>query len=94
MDLTDDNGKSDDSRERFREGGTYGKRKKVCDNEKLENKDSIVFLLLLNTGQKVVWDLVSYKFLSICRVHHSLFYFILSLSHFLNQTLYKYFCVV
>lgn len=35
------------------------------DNEKLENKNSIVFLLSLDIGQKVEWGLVNYKFLDI-----------------------------
>ena len=35
--------------------------------------DSIVFLLLLDTRQKVVQNLMSYKFFGICLVHHSLF---------------------
>ena len=39
---------------RFREGGTYRKRKKMWDNEKYENKYNIIFLLLLAMRQKVV----------------------------------------
>jgi len=35
---------------------------------------------------------MSYKFLGICQVYH--FYFVLSISHFLNQALDKYFYVV
>ncbi|KAH1188478.1 Zinc finger CCCH domain-containing protein 37 [Glycine max] len=38
---------------RFREADAYGKRKKVLDDEKLENMDNIVFLLLLDSKQKV-----------------------------------------
>ena len=41
-------------RERFREGDTYGKRQKEWNNEKSKNRDSVVFLFLLDTGQKVV----------------------------------------
>ena len=43
-------------RGRFRKGGAYGKRKKVWDNEKSENNDSIIFLLLLGIGQKVILE--------------------------------------
>ena len=62
----------------FGEGGLekemhMEKEKKVWDTEKLKNRDSIVFLLLLDIGQKIVWGLVSYKFLGICPVHHFLF---------------------
>ena len=43
----------------FGEGGLekemhMEKEKKVWDTEKLKNRDSIVFLLLLDTGEKVV----------------------------------------
>lgn len=64
-------------RRRFRKGGTYGKWKKMWDNEKSENKNNI-FLLLLDTRQKVVQEfseLQVFEYLS-C----------LSPSHFLNQT--------
>ena len=33
---------------------------------KSKNRDKIVFLLLLDTGQKIVPNLMSYKFLVIC----------------------------
>ena len=52
------------------------KEKKVWDNEKSKNRNNIVFLLLLDIEQKVVRDLMNYKFLGICSVHHSLFYII------------------
>ena len=64
-------------RKRFREGDTNEKRKKMWDNEKSENKNNI-FLLLLDTRQKVVQEfseLQVFEYLS-C----------LSPSHFLNQT--------
>jgi len=36
-------------------------------------RDNIVFLLLLETRQKTIRGLMSYKFFGICLVHHCLF---------------------
>lgn len=54
------------------------KEKKVWNNEKSKNRDNIMFLLLLD-GQKFVQNLVSYKFLDIYPVYHSLFYIVFQL---------------
>lgn len=60
------------------------------------NKDSIIFLFLLDTGPKVISESselqifeVSYKFLSSYSAHHFLFYIVPQ--SFLNQKLNKYF---
>jgi len=40
--------------ERGLEKETHIEKEKMCDNEKLKNRDNIIFLLLLDIGQKVI----------------------------------------
>jgi len=55
------------------------KEKKCRIMKKSKNMDDIVCLLLLDTEQKIVRNLVNYKFLDICPVHGPLFYTVLQL---------------